>query len=59
MNIINVLFGVTAAVLVAWSSIAVYILLQDRAERRAWQRSEEARRWRQTIDAYRRISEQD
>lgn len=59
MTAINLLFAGTAVLLVSWASIAIYILVQDHAERKAWQRSEEYRRWRQTIDAYRRISEQD
>lgn len=59
MTIIDILFLITGILLVSWASIAAYIVVQDRAERRAWQQAEELKRWRQTIDAYRRIAEND
>ena len=59
MNIIHTLFAITATLLVAWLSIAIYIVAGDMKQRREWRRQDDLRRWRQTIDAYRRIAEQD
>jgi len=59
MNIIHALFAITATLLIAWLSIAIYIVTGDMRERREWRRQDDLRRWRQTIDAYRRIAEQD
>lgn len=59
MTILEWLYTITGILLISWASIAGYIWLQDRAERKAWQQAEELRRWRQTIEAYRRIAERD
>ena len=59
MNVIHALFAITATLLVAWLSIAIYIVAGDLKQRREWRRQDDLRRWRQNIDAYRRIAEQD
>jgi len=59
VNVVHTLFAITATLLVVWLSIALYIVAGDMKQRREWRRQEDLRRWRQTIDAYRRIAEQD
>ena len=59
MNWVDYAIGGTLALLVAWLSIAIYIVTGDMRKRREWRRQDDLRRWRQTIDAYRRIAEQD
>jgi len=59
VNVVHTLFAITATLLVVWLSIAIYIVAGDMKQRREWRRQEDLRRWRQTIDAYRRIAEQD
>lgn len=59
MTVIEWLFAGTAVLLVSWLAIAAYILATDMKIRREWRRQEEAQRFRQMLDAYRRAYEND
>jgi len=49
----------TLILLLSWLSVATFIVVTDWQARRDRARQEEMRRWRQMIDAYRRIAEQE
>lgn len=49
----------TAVLLVSWTAIAAYIVITDWRERRRAHYEADLRRWRQTVDAMRRLYEQD
>jgi hypothetical protein len=51
--------GGTLALLVGWLSVLAYIVTIDWQARREQQRRDELHRWRQTVDALRRIYEQE
>jgi hypothetical protein len=59
MNWVDYAIGGTLALLVAWLSVLAYIVTIDWHARKEKQRREELYRWRQTVDAYRRIYEQE
>lgn len=59
MTVMEWLFAGTAVLLVSWLAIAAYIVATDMKARREWRRQEEAQRFRQMLDAYRRAYEND
>jgi purine-cytosine permease-like protein len=59
MNWVDYAIGGTLALLVAWLSVLAYIVIIDWHARKEKQRREELYRWRQTVDALRRIYEQE
>ena len=59
MNWVDYAIGGTLALLVAWLSVLAYIVMIDWQARRDQQRRDDLHRWRQTVDAYRRIYEQE
>ena len=59
MNWVDYAVGGTLALIVAWLSVLAYIVTIDWQARKEKQRREELFRWRQTVDAYRRIYEQE
>jgi len=59
MNWVDYAIGGTLALLVAWLSVLAYIVTIDWQARRDQQRRDDLHRWRQTVDAYRRIYEQE
>ena len=59
MNWVDYAIGGTLALLVAWLSVLAYIVTIDWRARKEKQRREELYRWRQTVDALRRIYEQE
>ena len=59
MNWVDYAIGGTLALLVAWLSVLAYIVTIDWQARRDQQRRDDLHRWRQTVDALRRIYEQE
>ena len=55
----GLLLTAAATIAVGWGLIAIPVLLEDRAARRRWQLEDERYRWQQTIDAMRRMYEDD